>query len=110
MSIPNLSSLTINPSSQLKKDTETGIYTLDNHETIKLCDRAYIMLIRNALPAGDEDIMQAQQFMNNDINDDTFMGKRVPRKQCTFGPVQYKKYQLVNDEKRTFQGSTQPYL
>jgi alkylated DNA repair dioxygenase AlkB len=43
---------------------------------------------------------EAANFMMNDIKQEYFCSNRVPRKQCTFGPVKYQKYQLVPDESK----------
>lgn len=99
MSLPNLSGLQSKKRNELKPGNETndGIYCLDRKDELSPCDSS-VVLKRAALPATPEEFEEAVAFMTNSVRQDQFMGRPVPRKQCTFGPTQYKAYQLVSDE------------
>ena len=71
----------------------------DTKEKLDPCASS-IIYQRNALRALDGEFVEAATFMTTQVRDDKFMGHLVPRKQCTFGPVQYKQYQLISDTSR----------
>jgi alkylated DNA repair dioxygenase AlkB len=95
--LPNLSALTLKPRDQLTRQASDGRYCLDTKDKLDPCQSS-VVLQRNALPMLPGEFEQAERFMQEDVRQDTMMGNMVPRKQCTFGPVQYKRYQLVKDE------------
>lgn len=94
--LPNLflprSALTRDPGS----DVPSGIYCLDRQEDVSPCN-SKIYLYRAFMKATPYEFEEAARFMTDKVADDKTMGQLVPRKQCTFGPVQYKRYQLFND-------------
>jgi len=77
----------------------SGVYCLDKLDATEPCDSS-VVLVRNALPARPGEFAELATFMRDEVRQETMMGNRVPRKQCTFGPVQYKQYQLISDENR----------
>jgi alkylated DNA repair dioxygenase AlkB len=96
--LPDLSALTESkrPRSELVPDADSGVYCLNTLKTIEKCNSS-ILLQRSALPITAEEFEKATRFMTDRVRQDTFMGNPVPRKQCTFGPIQYKRYQLVKN-------------
>ena len=98
MSLPNLSELQHKPRKELEPGPETldGIYCLDKNAETTPCD-ASVVLKRAALPAMPGEFDEAAAFMIDRVRQDSFMGHAVPRKQCTFGSVQYKTYELFSD-------------
>jgi len=101
MSLPNLTLLTESkkPRRELTPNAPNGIYCLNRINSTELCSSS-VLVYRNALPMLEGEFQEAANFMMNDITQQYFCGNRVPRKQCTFGPTQYAKYQLVYDESR----------
>ena len=97
--LPNLSALTQKPRNELRPGpaTDDGIYCLDRNESLVPCN-ASVVVKRAALPATNAEFEEAAAFMATRVRQDSFMGNVVPRKQCTFGPIQYKSYQLWSDE------------
>jgi len=97
--LPDLSRLSQKPRSSLKSGRETsdGVYCLDRNTALVPCD-ASVVLKRGALPALPGEFDEAAMFMANRVRQDKFMGNLVPRKQCTFGDVQYKAYELWKDK------------
>ena len=97
MSLPDLHNLTVYPRKEIHPGgVKNGVYCLDTKESLNPCESS-IVYQRNALPALDGEFKEAADFMRNEVRDDSFMGNPVKRKQCTFGPLQYKNYQLVSD-------------
>ena len=96
--LPNLSALNLNhkPRRELTSDAQNGIYCLNREDSIEGCS-SQVLLYRNALPIRDGEFEEAAQFMINQVKQEQKMGNRVPRKQCTFGSVKYKQYQLFSD-------------
>lgn len=96
--VPDLTSLTLRPRRDLHPGpgVESGIYCLDTKERLDPCASS-IVYQRNALPATSDEFEQVVDFMRTRVRDDSFMGHPVPRKQCTFGHVKYKQYQLFSD-------------
>lgn len=92
--LPDLSNLTPHPRGELKRDAASAIYCLDKEAALDPCASS-VLLQRGALPAAEGEFDAAVAFMQNSVRQDSFMGNPVPRKQCTFGDVQYKNYQLV---------------
>ena len=99
--LPNLSNLseTKKPRRDLTPNAPNGIYCLNRVDSTDLCSSS-VLLYRNALPMLEGEFEEAANFMMNDIKQQYMYGNRVPRKQCTFGPTQYAKYQLVSDESK----------
>ena len=101
--LPNLSGLNLNPRKALRNPKAVdGVYCLDKEDSVLEADcGSKVLLFRNALPITGEEFEEAVDFMCNKVEDDFSMGHTVPRKQCTFGKVQYKRYQLKkpNEEK-----------
>lgn len=99
--LPNLSALSDakKPRKDLTRTAGSGVYCLNTRDTITNCESS-VVLQRNALPISIEEFYEAVNFMSQEVRQDSFMGNPVPRKQCTFGPIQYKQYQLVNDTAR----------
>lgn len=95
-SLPNLSALTLKPRDQLTRQASDGIYCLDTKDKLNPCQSS-VVLQRDALPILPGEFEEAATFMQERVRQDTMMGNMVPRKQCTFGSVQYKQYQLVQD-------------
>ena len=97
--LPTLGALTLNPRSTLRSgpDVPSGVYCLDTIEKIDPC-KSSIVLQRSALPATPLEFEEVVDFMTRRVRQEQFMGNLVPRKQCTFGTVQYKNYQLVSSE------------
>lgn len=97
-SLPNLSALTESkkPRSLLGRKALSGVYCLNTRDTLDKCTSS-VVLQRNALPIAPNEFEEAVAFMTDSVRQDSFMGNPVPRKQCTFGPTQYKSYQLVDD-------------
>ena len=81
----------------MKQEAPSGVYCLERLHLTEPCN-ARIILVRDALPTTTEAFKQAQDFMTNKVRQDKMMGHLVPRKQCTFGPIQYKNYELIKDE------------
>lgn len=98
MSFPDLSGLTTRPRKELVKGPGAGdgVYCLDKQDVLEPCN-ASVVLKRAALPALPGEFEEAAKFMIENVRQDSFMGRAVPRKQCTFGPVKYKAYELWND-------------
>lgn len=104
MELPNLTGLTLEslkpykPRQALIPTAPTGVYCLHKVEGIVPCD-ARVILIRNAVPATQDEFVLAAEFMQSQVRQDVdFMQRPLARKQCTFGPTQYKKYQLFPDQ------------
>ena len=99
--LPNLSALKLNhkPRSELTSDAKDGVYCLNRKDSIEGCN-SKVLLYRSALPILDGEFEEAAKFMIEQVKQEQSMGNRVPRKQCTFGPVKYKQYQLFSDEER----------
>ena len=99
--LPNLSNLSDakKPRRELIPNAPNGIYCLNRVDSTDLCSSS-VLLYRNALPILEGEFQEAANFMMNDIKQQYMCGHRVPRKQCTFGPTQYAKYQLVSDESK----------
>jgi len=95
--LPDLRQLPLRPRKEVRPNgVDSGVYCLDTQEKLKPCESS-IIYQRNALPALPDEFDAAAKFMREQVRDDSFMGNLVPRKQCTFGPVKYKSYQLVSD-------------
>lgn len=97
--LPNLSSLSDakKPRRDLLPDAPNGVYCLNRKDSTELCTSS-LLLYRNALPILEGEFAEAASFMVNSTDQQYSMGNRVPRKQCTFGSVKYKTYQLISDE------------
>ena len=105
MSLPNLSDLLITslPRNRLQQTKEpqrheSGLYCLDRLDEVPEPCRSHVLLWRGVLPAKDGEFEELSRFMMG-VRTDKCMGWDVPRKQCTFGPVEYKTYELFTPEK-----------
>lgn len=75
----------------------SGIYCLDKLDSTDPCNSSVLLAKQAFLPHAGE-FESLANFMIHKVKQEKIYGKRVPRKQCTFGPVKYKKYQLFSDE------------
>lgn len=105
MSLPNLSDLPLNPlprnhlqPTKEPRRHESGLYCLDRPDEVPEPCRSHVLLWRGVLPARDGEFEELSRFMMG-VRTDKCMGCDVPRKQCTFGPVEYKTYELFTPEK-----------
>lgn len=95
--LPNLYHLTHYPRRDIRPGgVPNGVYCLDTSARLDPCGSS-IVYQRNAIPALSGEFGEAAEFMRTKVRNDSFMGNAILRKQCTFGSVQYKNYQLVSD-------------
>lgn len=95
--LPDLHSLPTYPRKDIRPGgVPNGVYCLDTNAQLDPCESS-IVYQRNAIPAFPGEFEEAAEFMRTKVRNDSFMGNAIPRKQCTFGVVQYKNYQLVPD-------------
>lgn len=97
--VPDLRALPMRPRCELRpgRDVSDGIYCLDCHEAMQPCEST-VLLKRGALDADSEEFEVARSFMRDRVADSKpVLGHPVPRKECTFGPTQYKSYQRISD-------------
>ena len=99
--LPNLSNLNVltaerKPRSALSASerAEDGLYCLDKRNDIDPC-RSYIVLKRAAIQATPEEFAEAEAFFLDNYQPSKFMTTVITRRQCTFGMVKYKNYDLV---------------
>ncbi len=99
--LPNLSDLNVQtaerkPRSALSASerAEDGLYCLDKRNDIDPC-RSYIILKRAAIQATPEEFAEAEAFFLANYEPFKFMTTVITRRQCTFGTVHYKDYDLV---------------
>lgn len=99
--LPNLSSLTESkkPRRDLVPNAPNGLYCLNRANSVEFCNSS-VLLCRNALAMQDGEFEAAVKFMTDEakVPQQFSMGNKVPRKQCTFGPVKYKNYPLIPNE------------
>jgi hypothetical protein len=91
--LPSLARL---PRRALLDDPNSGVYCLDRLNVTEPCTSS-VVLVRKALVPLANEYDELATFMRERVRQDSFMGHAVPRKQCTFGPIQYKTYQLISD-------------
>ena len=98
--LPDLSALRLQqpkPRSELKPgpDTKDGIYCLDCDTALTPCT-ARVILKRKAVPLLPGEFEDAVRVMTSEmVPQQMFLGRPVPRRQATFGPVKYKTYPLL---------------
>ena len=99
--LPNLANLNVQtaerkPRSALSASerAEDGLYCLDKRNDIDPC-RSYIILKRAAIQATPEEFAEAEAFFLANYQPFKFMTTMITRRQCTFGTVKYKNYDLV---------------
>ena len=100
MALPNLADLKIFVADQLKNDSGNGVYCLDPNPP---CE-SKIRIVRNATQISPADYQELQQFMASPLVETTYTipwGKRIHRKQCTFGAV----YPFAGQEPTSFSAS-----
>lgn len=102
-SLPDLSNLNVHDRGlrqprRVLSDPENppgdGVYCLDRRDATEPCG-AYVILKRAAVKATPEAFAEAKAFFLNNYGYSNFMGHTVTRRQCTFGTVKYKNYDLV---------------
>lgn len=96
LSIPDLERLSRKHRNELGRRAPSGTYCLDKPQKTET-STSQVTLARNAFQIHPGEFEGLHSFMEHKVRQETYMGHDVPRKQCTFGPVKYKKYQLFDN-------------
>jgi alkylated DNA repair dioxygenase AlkB len=85
--LPDLSSLTLNPHTDISEDAPDGVYCLDHVNDLKDCNSS-IVIVRNAMPFSQQATQELEAYMADETKVEktkTMYGGYLLRRQATFG-------------------------